>query len=282
LKLLPEQASHSELVLTVRGQLCGFSAHAERVELCHYDASGKVEIARLELPYYTDEIWHGYVPGLKPGSLYGFRVHGPYDPENGHRFNHNKLLIDPYARDFFGNVEWNEAPFAYDLLHQDKNLSFDERDSAPFMPKCRVVDPKDLRGADRSAPFLAASRELARRSSKSWFNAGGGFRRLNSGMKAPRLAFILAAEASRKKTASGITSSCSSTRSRSMSLFTSPSLAKADGHWNLVPPTSLPDGRSLTPKETLNLLGAAWRCFERYDAGQADTQRRAQRAAATA
>lgn len=74
-----------------------FSAHAERVELCLYDPSGEHEIARLELPEYTDEIWHGYVPKLQPGALYGYRVYGPYDPENGHRFNPNKLLIDPYA-----------------------------------------------------------------------------------------------------------------------------------------------------------------------------------------
>lgn len=74
-----------------------FSAHAERVELCLFDPSGKTEIARLELPEYTHEIWHGYVPDLQPGALYGYRVYGPYDPENGHRFNPNKLLIDPYV-----------------------------------------------------------------------------------------------------------------------------------------------------------------------------------------
>ena len=75
-----------------------FSAHAERVELCLYDPSGKHEIGRMDLPENTHEVWHGYVPGLKPGTLYGFRVHGPFDPENGHRFNPNKLVIDPYAR----------------------------------------------------------------------------------------------------------------------------------------------------------------------------------------
>jgi glycogen operon protein len=67
-----------------------FSAHAERVELCLFDPSGNTEIARLELPEYTHEVWHGYVPDLKPGALYGYRVYGPYDPENGHRFNPNK------------------------------------------------------------------------------------------------------------------------------------------------------------------------------------------------
>jgi glycogen operon protein len=117
-----------------------FSAHAERVELCLFDSSGKVEIGRLDLPEYTHEVWHGYVPGLKPGMLYGYRVHGPFDPEAGHRFNPNKLLIDPYAKELVGEVEWNEAHFGYDLLHEDKDLTFDERDSGPFTPKGRVID----------------------------------------------------------------------------------------------------------------------------------------------
>ncbi|WP_152339391.1 glycogen debranching protein GlgX [Pseudorhizobium flavum] len=136
-----------------------FSAHAERIELCLFDSSGKTEITRLELPEYTNEIWHGYVPGLKPGALYGYRVHGPYDPENGHRFNPNKLLVDPYARELVGDVDWNDAHFAYDLLHEDKDLTFDERDSAPFMPKCRVVDPNgfDWHEANRpNVPWASA------------------------------------------------------------------------------------------------------------------------------
>ncbi|PUZ12352.1 glycogen debranching protein GlgX, partial [Cronobacter sakazakii] len=132
-----------------------FSAHAERVELCLYDPSGKNEIARLTLPEYTHEVWHGYVPGLQPGALYGYRVHGPYDPENGHRFNPNKLLVDPYARDLVGNIEWNEAHFAYDLLHEDKDLTFDERDSAPYMPKCRVIDPNEFDWQDQNRPTIA-------------------------------------------------------------------------------------------------------------------------------
>ncbi len=77
-----------------------FSAHAQSVELCLFDPTGSMEIARLTLPQNTNEIWHGFVPGLKAGALYGYRVHGPYDPENGHRFNANKLLVDPYARGF--------------------------------------------------------------------------------------------------------------------------------------------------------------------------------------
>src|SRR5690606_30081229 len=131
-----------------------FSAHAERVELCLFDESGTVEVARLELPEYSNEIWHGYVPGLNPGALYGYRVHGPYDPEGGHRFNPNKLLVDPYARELVGEVVWNDAHFAYDLLSEDKDLTFDERDSAPFMPKCRIVDPNGFDWHDGDRPTV--------------------------------------------------------------------------------------------------------------------------------
>ena len=129
-----------------------FSAHAERVELCLYDQDGKTEIARLDLPEYTHEVWHGYVPGLQPGALYGYRVHGPYDPENGHRFNPHKLLIDPYARELVGDIEWDEAHFAYELLHEDKDLTFDTRDSGPFTPKCRVIDPAAFDWQDDNRP----------------------------------------------------------------------------------------------------------------------------------
>lgn len=137
-----------------------FSAHAERVELCLYDPSGKNEIARLDLPENTHEVWHGYVPGLKPGALYGFRVHGPFDPENGHRFNPNKLVIDPYARELVGDVEWNEAHFAYDMLHEDKDLTFDKRDSGPFMPKCRVIDPHEFDWQDNNRPDIPWSQAI--------------------------------------------------------------------------------------------------------------------------
>jgi len=132
-----------------------FSAHAERVELCLYDPSGKTEIARLELPEYTNEVWHGFVPGLQPGALYGYRVHGPYDPENGHRFNPHKLLLDPYARELAGDIEWNEAHFAYELLHEDKDLTYDTRDSAPFMPKCRVINPDEFDWQDNNRPNVS-------------------------------------------------------------------------------------------------------------------------------
>ncbi len=117
-----------------------FSAHATKVEVCLFSEDGKDELQRIELPENTNEIWHGYIPDLLPGQRYGYRVHGPYDPENGHRFNPNKLLLDPYAFAHVGEVDWNPALFGYKMESGD-DLTFDERDSAPFMPKCVVIDP---------------------------------------------------------------------------------------------------------------------------------------------
>ena len=117
-----------------------FSAHATRVEVCIYDDSGEHEIDRWVLPEFTDEVWHGFVPGLQPGARYGYRVHGPYAPLEGHRFNPNKLLLDPYAKAVMGELRWGPELFGYTLGHPDGDLSFDERDSAPFMPKSVVVD----------------------------------------------------------------------------------------------------------------------------------------------
>ena len=117
-----------------------FSAHATGVELCLFDASGERELERIALPEYTDEIWHGYLEGAKPGLVYGYRVHGPYEPEQGHRFNPNKLLIDPYARELSGSLVWDPSCFGYTIGAPDDDLSFDERDSAPFVPKAVVVD----------------------------------------------------------------------------------------------------------------------------------------------
>jgi len=118
-----------------------FSAYATKVELCLFDLEGKQETDRIELPEYTDEVWHGYLPDARPGTVYGYRVHGPYEPDNGHRFNHHKLLLDPYAKQLVGDLQWNDALFGYTIGHQDKDLSFDERDSAPYMQKARVIDP---------------------------------------------------------------------------------------------------------------------------------------------
>jgi glycogen operon protein len=120
-----------------------FSSCAERVDLCLFDAAG-VEVERIALPEFTNEVWHGRVPDIGPGQLYGYRVHGPYDPENGHRFNPNKLLIDPYAKQLHGEVEWSSAHYGYQIDAEEKDLTFDEQDSAPFMPKCVVIDPSAL------------------------------------------------------------------------------------------------------------------------------------------
>jgi glycogen operon protein len=123
-----------------------FSAHATKVEICLFDDSGAKETARIELPEYTDQIFHGYLPGVGPGTFYGYRVHGPYEPTNGHRFNPNKLLLDPYARAHAGELKWNPAVFGYTLESGD-DTTFDERDSAPYMPKNVIVDPGfDWRG----------------------------------------------------------------------------------------------------------------------------------------
>ena len=126
-----------------------FSANATKVELCIFDDAGEVELERIELPEYTDEIYHGYLPDAHPGLIYGYRVYGPYDPANGHRFNHNKLLIDPYAKQLVGELKWSEALFGYTIGHPDADLSFDERDSAPFVPKCKVIDPAHTWGNDQ-------------------------------------------------------------------------------------------------------------------------------------
>ncbi len=126
-----------------------FSANATKVELCLFDDAGERELERIELPEYTDEIWHGYLPDARPGMLYGYRVHGPYDPGNGHRFNPNKLLLDPYAKEHVGSLRWDPACFGYTIGADDGDLSFDERDSASFVPKCRVIDPAFTWGRER-------------------------------------------------------------------------------------------------------------------------------------
>jgi glycogen operon protein len=117
-----------------------FSAHATKVEVCLFDATGTKETERVALPEYTNQIWHGYLCDVTPGTVYGLRIHGPYEPKNGHRFNPNKLLLDPYACAHVGQLKWDPAVFGYQMESAD-DLTFDERDSAPFVPKCTVVDP---------------------------------------------------------------------------------------------------------------------------------------------
>lgn len=126
-----------------------FSENAERVQLCLFDRSGTKEIDRIELRDYTNNVWHAYLPDLLPGQLYGYRVFGPYAPGRGHHFNHHKLLIDPYARLLYGQFQWHDAVFGHDAGNPALDLSFDTRDSAPFVPKCRVIDPGFTWGDER-------------------------------------------------------------------------------------------------------------------------------------
>jgi len=117
-----------------------FSANATKVELCLFDQEGRTELERIELPEYTDEVWHGYLPDARPGTVYGYRVHGPWDPGAGHRFNAHKLLLDPYARGHVGELIWGPEVFGYRRESGD-DTTFDERNSAAHMPKCVVIDP---------------------------------------------------------------------------------------------------------------------------------------------
>ncbi len=126
-----------------------FSAHAEAIDLCLFEASGKREIARYRLPECTDEVWHGYLPEAMPGCVYGYRAHGPYAPRHGHRFNAHKLLLDPYARALIGDLRWTDALHGYRIGSQRADLSFDRRDSAAAMPKAVVTTHAFDWGDDR-------------------------------------------------------------------------------------------------------------------------------------
>lgn len=128
-----------------------FSAHAEKVELCLFDDAGVEELKRFPILESDNNIWHIYLPGIKVGQVYGYRVYGPYKPEEGHRFNPNKLLIDPYGRRLTGKLIWNKAIFGYDTESPDKDLSFSTLDSAPYVPKT-VVTHDDFDWEDDKAP----------------------------------------------------------------------------------------------------------------------------------
>ena len=126
-----------------------FSEHAERVELCLFDPAGRRILETIDLRWQTDQAWHCYLPEGRPGLIYGYRVHGPYDPQRGHRFNPRKLLLDPYAKDVAGPLRWNDALFGYRLKHAKGDLIADARDSASAMLKSRVIDPAFVWGDDR-------------------------------------------------------------------------------------------------------------------------------------
>ena len=128
-----------------------FAEHATGVDLCLFDsATDKKETDRIPLPEQTDLIWHGSFPDLRPGQIYGYRVHGPYDPENGMRFNANKVLFDPYGKAVGRDLIWDDSLFGYTIGHEDADLSFDERDSAAFAPLSVVIDPAFTWGSDAS------------------------------------------------------------------------------------------------------------------------------------
>ena len=135
-----------------------FSRFADKVELCLFDETGRRELQRIPLRERTDFVWHGYLPQVRPGQLYGYRVHGPYQPEKGHRFNAHKLLLDPYARSIVGAIKWGDAHFGYTIGSKRDDLSLDRRDSAAGMPKSQVIDTAFSWGDDRHPNVPANNR----------------------------------------------------------------------------------------------------------------------------
>jgi len=127
------------------------SAHATRVEVCLFDEAA--EVARIALPEREGDIWFGHIGGIGPGQAYGLRVHGPYAPEAGHRFNAHKLLVDPYARRLTGHPVWHNALMGYEVGHRDADLSFSRTDSAPYMPRCVVEAPLKAAGIRPLTPM---------------------------------------------------------------------------------------------------------------------------------
>ncbi|MEJ2644346.1 MAG: glycogen debranching protein GlgX [Gammaproteobacteria bacterium] len=126
-----------------------FSEHAEKVELCLFDAKGRRQIECISMHWQTDQVWHCYLPEVRPGQLYGYRVYGPYAPEQGHRFNPHKLLLDPYAKDVAGAMKWSDALFGYRIGSAHGDMTQDRRNSAAGMPKSRVIDPAFTWADDR-------------------------------------------------------------------------------------------------------------------------------------
>lgn len=117
-----------------------FSENAQKIELCLFSEDGQTEIRRIALPERTGPVWHGYLAGLPAGALYGYRAHGQYAPDQGHRFNPNKLLQDPYSREYRGAWIKHSATLGYDQLAPSEDMTFDSRDSAPFVPRSVVRD----------------------------------------------------------------------------------------------------------------------------------------------
>ena len=139
---------------TWNGEGVNFALYAENatgVELCLFDQRmGATQSATIRMTERTHQMYHIFLPDIKPGQLYGYRVHGPYDPKNGHRFNPAKLLIDPYAKAIAGTIEWDDSLFGYEVGHKDEDLAISNTDSAPFVPKSVVVDDQFDWEGDRS------------------------------------------------------------------------------------------------------------------------------------
>src|SRR6185369_15383845 len=127
-----------------------FSEHATKVDLCLFDSPDATrEKHCIPLPEHTDMVWHGYLPDVEPGQLYGYRVHGPYDPRHGHRFNANKVILDPYAKAIGRDLSWCDEMFGYHCGDPAEDLSLDERDNAHAAPLGLVIDPAFTWGDDR-------------------------------------------------------------------------------------------------------------------------------------
>jgi isoamylase len=127
-----------------------FSEHATKVELCLFDSVDAEQATYcIVMPEYTDQVWHAYLPEVLPGQLYGYRVHGPFEPQQGHRFNPNKIVLDPYAKALGRDVRWADELFAYRIGDPEADLSFDDRDNAPYAPLAVVVDPAFTWGNDQ-------------------------------------------------------------------------------------------------------------------------------------
>jgi len=124
-----------------------FSQHATRITLCLFDENGQENLL-VNMPENSGHVWHCYIPGLRPGQQYGYRAHGPYRPDEGHRFNPHKLLLDPYARQITGHPVWHEALMGYDVRAKHLDLTLDTRNSAPYMCRAIVTDPAFSWGDD--------------------------------------------------------------------------------------------------------------------------------------
>lgn len=137
---------------TWNGEGVNFALYAEnatRVELCLFNDPEGEAYNTVRLQERSANVWHAFLPGAKPGLLYGYRVHGPYEPSEGHRFNPNKLLIDPYAKAINGTINWHNSLFGYEPGHVNEDLSYSETDSAPFIPRSVVIDQQFDWGDDK-------------------------------------------------------------------------------------------------------------------------------------